>query len=255
MASRKEEKEQRKRERLEAEEAAAAEDRRKKLFAGIGVAALAAVVVVVALVVVSQSGDDGGGGDPSSLSGVSEIEAEVGGLPQSGKIIGDADAKVTVREFGDLQCPACAQFSETVIPDLLAGPIAAGDANLEFNNFVIIGPDSDTAARAALAASEQDRYWQFVELFYRNQGAENGGFVTDDFLTSVAEGAGVPDIDAWEESRNDAKWDERLADTQTEANTFGLTSTPSIVVEGPGGSEVVASNSVDEIESAIDSVS
>lgn len=254
MASRKQEKEARKQERLAAEQAAAAEERRKKLFAGAGIAVLAAVVVVVALVVVSQSGDDGGGGDASNLNGVSEVEAQVGGLPQRGEIIGDRGAEVTVREFGDLQCPACAQFSQAVIPGLLQGVVAAGDANLEFNNFIIIGPESETAARAALAASEQDRYWQFIEIFYLNQGPENGGYVTDEFLTSIAEAAGVADIDAWNESRADPKWDQQLADTQTEANAFGLTSTPSVVVEGPGGTEIVGSNSVAAIEDAISKV-
>jgi protein-disulfide isomerase len=255
MASRKEEKEARKRARVEAEQAAAAEDRRRKLFAGIGAAALAAVVVVVALILVSQSGDDGGG-DGGNLDSVDRVDTELAGLPQKGKVLGEPKAEVTIREFGDLQCPACKQFSENVTPDLVAGPVSAGDANMEFNNFVIIGPDSDVAARAALAASEQDRYWQFIELFYANQGLEGSGYVTDEFLTDVARGAGVPDIEAWDESRADPKWDEDLADTQAEAQGFGLTGTPSIVVEGPGGTEVLGTpGSAGEIEDAIDKVS
>ena len=51
--------------------------------------------------------------------------------------------------------------------------------------------------KAALAAGEQDRFWNFLQLFYLNQGGENSGYVTDGFLTSIAKGAGVPDIDKW----------------------------------------------------------
>jgi protein-disulfide isomerase len=253
MASRKEEKEARRQERLQAEQAAAEEARRKKLFAGIGAAALAAVVVVVALVLVSQSGDDGADGD---LAGVDEVEAELSGIPQSGTVVGDPDAEVRIVEFGDLQCPACRDFSETVIPELLDGPVEAGDADLEFRQFAILGPDSVVAAKAALAASEQNRYWQFVELFYRNQGAEGSGYVTDDFLTDIARGAGVEDIEAWNDARENPRWDRHIAETESEAIELGLTGTPSIAVEGPGGTESLGSfPTAEQIEAAIEGVS
>ena len=57
------------------------------------------------------------------------------------------------------------------------------------------------AGAAALAAGEQGRGWNFVELFYRNQGVENSGYVTDEFLTAIARGAGVADIAQWNADR------------------------------------------------------
>ena len=232
MASRKDEKEARRKQRLEAEQASAAEGRRKKMFAGIGAAALAAVVVVVALVLISESDSDTGGGEVAQ-AGV--VESQLAGVPQSGTVLGDPKVKVRIIEFGDLQCPACKQFSEIGIPNLIDGPVKDGEAQLEFLNFTIIGPDSVVAAKAAFAASEQDRYWQFVELFYRNQGAENGGYVTEEFLTDVARGAGVSDLDAWNAAREDPKWDKALAETEALARELNITGTPSVVVEGPGG--------------------
>jgi protein-disulfide isomerase len=253
MASRKEEKENLRRQREEAERSEQAAARRQKLFAGIGIAVLAAVAVVVGLVIASQSGDDDGGGN--GAAGADAVQSELAGVPQKGTVLGKAGTDVRIVEFGDLQCPACAQFSESVIPDLIDGPVKSGDAQLEFQHFVIIGPDSDIAARAALAASEQDRYWEFIELFYRNQGVENGGYVTEEFLTDIATGAGVEDLDAWNASREDPKWERAIADTQSEAATLGLSGTPSIVVEGPGGTEVLGTpGSAGEIEAAIDSV-
>ncbi len=250
MASRKEEKQARREERLQAEQAAEAEGRRKKMFAGIGAAALAAVVVVVALVGISQSGsDDETSGDVSQSA---LVEEELAGVPQRGTVLGGPKVKVRIVEFGDLQCPACAQFSESQIPELIDGTVKAGEATLEFRNFTIIGPDSVVAAKAALAASEQDRYWQFVELFYRNQGPENGGYVTDEFLTDIARGAGVEDLDAWNEARQDPKWEATLAKTQQDAAALGFQGTPSVLVEGPGGSEPLGSfPSLDQIQEAI----
>ncbi len=251
MASRNDQKQERKVERLEAEQRGAAEARRKKLFAGVGAAALAALVAVVALIAISQSGGEGaaGGGD---VAGVDAVNSELAGIDQEGTVLGETGAEVRVVEFGDLQCPACAAYSESVIPELISGPVSAGDAQLEFRNFNIIGPDSDTAAKAALAASEQDRYWQFVEIFYRNQGAEESGYIDGEFLTDIAVAAGVEDLDAWNESRADPKWDATLAEAQQQAAEAGFNSTPSVLVEGPGGTEALGTpGSAAEIEEAI----
>ncbi len=163
---------------------------------------------------------------------------------------------MTVVEFGDLQCPVCKDFSEQVSPALISDVVRKGTANYDFRQFTIIGPDSKLAAEAALAAGEQGRYWNFVELFYRNQGAENSGYVTDEFLENVAKGAGVPDIAKWNEDRSSSKWDATLSKVQSEAQTLGISATPTIVVEGPGGRQVVGSGVIppSQIESAIKSV-
>lgn len=255
MASRKEEKEKRRAERLEAEAAAADAARRRKLLTAVGATALAAVIVVVALIVVSQSGSDGG--DAGDLNADLPVVTALDALEQEGTVVGDPRAKVTIYEFGDLQCPACKQFSETVIPELVGenGPVGAGDARLSFENYVIIGEESVDAAKAALAAGEQGRMWQFVEIFYANQGAENSGYVTDDFLTAVAEAAGVEDIDAWNTARADAKWDAELQRITDQAAKDNLTGTPSVVVEGPEGRKVLGSfPSTDQIEQAVRAV-
>ena len=102
---------------------------------------------------------------------------------------------------------------------------------------MIIGDlvDSTEAAKAALAAGEQNRYWNYIELFYRNQGLEDSGYVTDDFLEKVAKGAGVPDIAKWNQDREDPKWDKVLSKVHSDAQTLGFSSTPSFLLEGPGG--------------------
>ena len=248
VASRKEQKQMLREEREQAE--AEARRRRSRALAAGGVAALAAVIVVVVLIAVSQSGDDNG--NPGSLDRADEIAAELGGIEQAGFTLGDPDAPVTIVEYGDLQCPACAAFSESVVPDLIESEVRTGNAKLEFRNWLIIGPESETAAKAALAASEQDRLWSYVELFYANQGQERSGYVTDEFLGDLAAGAGVQDTDRWTADRNASKWDERLEETQQQAEDHGLTGTPSIVVEGPGGIEVLGTpESLEQIQQAV----
>ncbi len=253
MATKKELREQAREQRRQAEAKAAEDARRKRLVQFGAVAFFAALVVVGVLIVVSQSGSDSGG-DSGSIEGADRIAAELKGVPQDGTTLGDPGATVSITEYGDLQCPVCAAFSEQVVPSLIDHEIKSGDARMEFKNFTIIGPDSETAAKASLAAAEQGRYWQFIELFYANQGPENSGYVTDDFLTAVAEGAGVPEIDKFNADREDPALDQRVAAVQSEAADLGLNSTPSLVVEGPSGSKTLVSPTLAELQQAIEAV-
>jgi protein-disulfide isomerase len=253
MATRKEQKDQLRAHRLRQEAEEQAKRRRQRLVQYGSAAAFLAICAVAILIIVSQSG---GGSAGSGTKDAGLIERQLKGIPQDGTVLGEPKAKVTVIEYGDLQCPVCKDFSLEVSPDLITDVVRKGTADYDFRQFTIIGPDSTDAAKAALAAGEQGRYWNYVELFYRNQGTENSGYVTDDFLTNVAEGAGVPDIDKWNQDRQSSKWDSELSKVQSEAQSLGINSTPTIVVEGPGGTKVVGSGvlPLSQIQSAIKSV-
>ena len=142
-----------------------------------------------------------------------------------------------------------------MIPGLIDEVVRSGDAQLEFKNFTIIGPQSTPAALAALAAGEQGRYWNFVELFYRNQGPENSGYVTDSFLRSIAEDAGVKDLDQWEADRASPELKQELDAVQAEAKQLGFDSTPSFVVEGPNGRKTLVAPSPEQLRAALGDVS
>jgi protein-disulfide isomerase len=217
-------------------------------------AAFLAVCAIAVLIVVSQAG--GGSGGDTNLEDVGVVKQQLQGIQERGTTLGDPGARVTVVEYGDLQCPVCKQFSIDTAPGLIDGVVRKGEAVYELRQFIVIGSDSTVAAKAALAAGEQGRYWNFVELFYRNQGEENSGYVTDEFLTAIARGAGVPNIREWNADRENPRWDAVLSKTRAAADSLGIASTPTIVVEGPGGTKVVGSSvvSLGDIESAIQAV-
>jgi protein-disulfide isomerase len=252
MARRKEQRERLRAQRLQREAEDEASRRRRRLVQYGSGGAFLAVCVVVALVILSQSG---GGSAGSGTKDAGPIAQQLKGLRQHGTSLGDPK-KVTVVEYGDLQCPVCKAFSLDVAPNLVSDVVRKGAADYEFRQFTIIGPDSVVAAKAALAAGEQGRYWNFVELFFRNQGAENSGYVTNRFLEAVARGAGVRDIATWSAHRKSSKWDSALSKVQRQARSLGLGATPSIVVEGPHGTRVVGSGvlPLSQIENAIKAV-
>jgi protein-disulfide isomerase len=79
--------------------------------------------------------------------------------------------------------------------------------------------------------------------------------VTDSFLTSIAEAAGLKDIDKWNSDRQDSRWDAVLSKNSTEAQNLGFTGTPSILVQGPGGRKPFAAiPTFSQIQTAVKAV-
>lgn len=225
--------------------------RRERLIKLGSAAAFLAIVAVAVLVVVSESQTDGG---DTELEGIASVKRDLRGIPQRGLVLGDPGAAVALVEYGDLQCPACRAYAEEVLPEVIESKVRSGAARLVFRNYTIIGEESIPAGAAAIAAGEQGRGWDFVELFYANQGFERSGYVTDDFLRAVAEGAGVPDIERWDRDRKSVRALDEVSRTSAEAQRLGLDSTPSFAVEGSGsdGLEPVAAGSAGDLEAAIE---
>jgi protein-disulfide isomerase len=252
MSARKD-REDRRAERIAAESQEAASDRRRRalqLAAGAGFLAVLGVVVVI----IAGSGSDKGG-DPTQIVEAGAVDALLAKSPQQGLTIGRPDAPVHLFEYGDLQCPFCKAFSEAEIPPVIEGAVDAGKARITFRNLLIIGPDSLPAGAAAIAAGEQGRGWNYIETFYRNQGEENSGYVTADFLEAVARAAGVKDMATWNERRKSkAVGEEATKTTESAEGNLGFHSTPSFAIEGPktDGLELLGTpESAEQLEEAI----
>jgi len=88
--------------------------------------------------------------------------------------IGDANAKVTIIEFGDYQCPSCRMFWREVEPRLKKDYINTGKVRMVFRDFPIvqIHPESIMAAMAADCANDQGKYWQYHDKGLRRAGQE-----------------------------------------------------------------------------------
>lgn len=156
------------------------------------------------------------------------------GIPASGTTLGDPKAPVTIVEFADLQCPFCAQFSEGVLPTIVRDYVRTGQVKLVFHNISILGEQSERAARMAAAVGEQGHYWEFVDAFYANQKMENSGYVTDGFLTSVADSIPGVDGDKALAMMDSAEVDRFVEAAASEAESAGIRSTPSFFVGASG---------------------
>jgi protein-disulfide isomerase len=251
--------EQRRDERLEAEAYAAEAARRQRLLQlSVGGVFLTIIIVVVIIIVAGSGGSSDEGAEPSNLSDVGEVNKLLSGIPQNAMVVGRPGAPVKIFEYGDLQCPFCKENAETVTPPVIENAVRDGEATLTFRNFIIIGPDSVPAGEAALAAGAQGKAWNFIELWYRNQGEENSGYVTEEFIESIGAGAGIPDMAQWNKERKSKNYKKQLEETTKQAEKLGFEGTPSFAIEGPSskGLELIGTpESAGQIEEAIEKAS
>jgi protein-disulfide isomerase len=238
MSSRVLEKQQRRAERESRERAAAAAERRstriKQMLAALG----AAVVVVVALVLISQSG----GGQRTSApeagqaaAGAADVNRMLAGIPQRGTVLGDPKAKVTLTEFADLQCPFCGEAATQSLPTVIDRYVRTGKVKLDLRLLSFLGPDSEEGAAAAAAAAEQNKMWQFAELFYRNQGKEDSGYVTESFLRKIAQGVSGLDAGSVVSQASGAAAQRQVAQWTQEGDAAGVRETPTFFLQRGNG--------------------
>lgn len=211
------------------------------LLAGVCVAA---VFVAALLVVLSQIG-----------RGDKEVQELLADIPQAGTTLGSEDAPVTLYLYEDLQCPACARFTRETFPELVTRYVEPGEVKVVSETIAILGPDSVPAVRAALAAGEQNRHFEYSSLFFLNQGRENSGYVTDEYLTDIAEKTQDLDLSQWDEARESESVESEFDAIQATAQDEGIRGTPTLVLSGTEGTrKLVGAVPIDEVAAAIDEV-
>ena len=86
---------------------------------------------------------------------------------------GQPDAKLTLIEFSDYQCPFCSRHVRETLPQLEREYIATGKIKYVFRNFPIasIHPLAFKAHEAANCAGEQGKYWEMHNRLFANSNA------------------------------------------------------------------------------------
>jgi protein-disulfide isomerase len=176
---------------------------------------------------------------------------------------GPADAKVTIVEFSDFQCPYCGRFTTETLPQILSN---YGDkVRFVFMNFPLtsIHPYAQKAAEAGECANEQGAFWQFHDLLFQNQTALTA-LLTPDAVAGLAKVVDSMKGYASQLGLDTAKFNDcldsgRMADAvtadmttaQTAATDAGLTrfGTPAFFING---NNLAGAQPYDVFKAAID---
>lgn len=160
--------------------------------------------------------------------------------PSAGKVkvangdfpaLGDKNAKVTVIEFADFQCPYCEQFYSQVEKQLKQDYVDTGKVQFYFRNFAFLGQESTWAGEAAYCANEQDAFWKFHDYLYSHQGQENTGAFSKDNLKKFAADLGL-NTNQFNNCLDTDKYQAQLNKDTAAGRTAGVSGTPTVFING-----------------------
>lgn len=257
MASRKEQKEAARAARLAREQELAARAGRTRRMQILGGVIAVAIAVIVVVVVIST-----GGANKNAATGLKKgssavqtydaVNSLIGGIPQSGNVLGQPSAKVTMVYFGDLQCPICRDFTLNSFPQFVKDYVRTGKVKVHYKsactascNNQSYGSEAaamsvfDTQQVAAYAAGEQDKFWYFAELFYHEQGTEGTPYVNSTFLNGLAKQIPGLNISKWTADRKDPTLLSEVNADESLSEKDAPDGTPTLIMEGPKGEVTV----------------
>ena len=173
---------------------------------------LAGLVAGVALVIVIIAVAAGGNGKKvAAKTAQATVTALLKGIPQSGNVqsgivLGNPNAPVTMTEYGDLVCPICQSFALGGEQELIAKDVRAGKVKIVYKADLTASQTANSGEFiagqvAARAAGLQKLGWNYILLWYEEQQSETVPYVTASFLAGLARQ--IPGL-------NFAKWNAQL---------------------------------------------
>ena len=155
-------------------------------------------------------------------------------ITQNISAIGQDNAKITVIEFGDYQCPFCKRFHDETRDKFIENFVDTGQAKLIFKDLVVNDHPEDRvstlAAEASYCAAEQGKYWDYHDELYDKSEGENTGWITKESLKQFANNIRVPDLVKFSQCVEDHKYSEVVDENNNLARMIGLTATPSFIL-------------------------
>jgi protein-disulfide isomerase len=222
--TRKQRREQARASRKAGEEAAAGDAARRKRLAQLG-GAVGVVVIAIVVILIATSG---GGkskaplvGSPETTKEMAAVSSLLAGTTQKGTVLGSPTAPVTLKYFGDLECPICADFTLGAFPTIIQKWEPEGMFNKQ--------------QEAALAAGKQNKAWDYIELFYHEQREEGSGYVTEAFLQDLAKQVPGLNLAKWTSERGNKAFPAALRADNEEATSQGFKGTPAFLIGKTGG--------------------
>lgn len=155
---------------------------------------------------------------------------------------GNPDGDITMVEFSDYRCGYCKRAHSHV------RSVLKNDPNIRFiiKEFPILGPDSVTAAKAAMAALEQQDGALYLE--FNDALMTHGGPLNETTILKIAERVGL-DVDELSEQMDDPELQKRIDRTHALAEQLGISGTPSFIIgdqvvpgfiESPAMAQIIA---------------
>jgi len=166
---------------------------------------------------------------PNPNAGVGATAAVSTTGASTGRVRGAADAKITLIEYGDYQCPTCGHY-HPILAELLKR--YEGSLKLEYHHvpLIQIHPNAMGAALAAESASDQGKFWEMHDMLYEHQNDWAPSPNAEALFLQYALQLGLDSNQFMQSLKNPATRDRVLADV-TRGSAF-VQGTPTFILNG-----------------------
>jgi len=137
-------------------------------------------------------------------------------------VMGVPDAPITITEYSDYKCGHCGSFVFETEPLLIKNYIEPGSVKFVYRSMGSwISEQSLLAAEASYCAGEENKFWEFHDILFANQGASFD-------MTNFMAWAGLIELDedAFKQCMNERRYQSRAEQDAQDGNAHGVEGTP-----------------------------
>lgn len=147
------------------------------------------------------------------------------------RVKGNANAKVTIIEYSDYQCPYCAAFVAETLPKIDERYIKTGKVKYIFRALplVQIHPQAQKAMESAECAGDQGKFWEMHDLLFARQTEWALKVTALDLFKGYAKSLGLNET-TFQQCLDSGKYADLTAENMAAAQRLGITGTPSFVI-------------------------
>ncbi len=144
-------------------------------------------------------------------------------------IKGNPNASVSLVEYSDFQCPACAAF-QPVLADVMNQ--FGSDINFEYKHFPLpMHPLALPAARAVEAAGQQDKFYEFHDMLFEKQKTWTNSPNPNALFVQYAEELGL-DVKKFRQHMDASLLSDKIKADKKAGDNLGITGTPTFYLNG-----------------------
>lgn len=219
-----------------------------------GVVLVVIIAIVLGVVLSGGSSSGGSGVVPASdihglgttgsatsqvaLPGSPDANALFKGIPQKGLTLGSPTAPVHMEMFVDVQCPFCRDYETNDLPTIVTKYIKEGKVQLTLRPWAFLGgagSQSFSGRLGLIAASFQNKGFQYAKVLYDNQGTEETGWLNGQMMANIAASVNGLNLPRWQADTNSSAPKPIASQVDADAKTQNVVGTPTVFVGPKGG--------------------
>jgi protein-disulfide isomerase len=156
--------------------------------------------------------------------------AAAAGFP--GYSLGSDSAPVVIDDYSDFQCPFCGELAILTEPDVRSRLISAGLVRWRFHDRPLnIHNKTFGAHEAAACAAEQGKFWEMHDQLYGHQGSWVAARNPEKNFAAYARTLGL-DMSKYDDCMRSHRYLARIQASGQHADSLGITSTPTLFING-----------------------